>query len=239
MTKLLGTFGFLFFVAGSTAQSKQLSTPKSKDSIKLGMAVLDGAYFIGKVVEVNYSTSSTNNSLLFFSTKSTKDASINSFVSKNLTINASYRIRKGVFNTHIFGAAFTYLKVSDSIHLKYNSNYLGAAKSTINFPDFSYNYIHSNVNNVAYPLTGNTSFMGILKRGLGFSGKLNMLAFEGGYNKFIDLGRNWYFSNGIAASRLSAKGYGEYQLTNQCSNGVECSEQEHQLNRRSMFIIQN
>jgi rod shape-determining protein MreC len=29
----------------------------SKDSIKLGMAVLDGAYFIGKVVEVNYSTS--------------------------------------------------------------------------------------------------------------------------------------------------------------------------------------
>ncbi|MDA7457500.1 rod shape-determining protein MreC, partial [Candidatus Pelagibacter ubique] len=29
----------------------------SKDSIKLGMAVLDGIYFIGKVVEVNYSTS--------------------------------------------------------------------------------------------------------------------------------------------------------------------------------------
>jgi len=35
MTKLLGTFGFLFLVAGSMAQSKQLSTPKSKDSIKL------------------------------------------------------------------------------------------------------------------------------------------------------------------------------------------------------------
>ena len=29
----------------------------SKDSIKLGMAVLDGIYFVGKVVEVNYSTS--------------------------------------------------------------------------------------------------------------------------------------------------------------------------------------
>ena len=35
MTKLLGTFGFLFFVAGSMAQSKQLSTPKRKDSTKL------------------------------------------------------------------------------------------------------------------------------------------------------------------------------------------------------------
>ena len=33
MTKLLGTFAFLFFVANSMAQSKQLTTPKRKDSI--------------------------------------------------------------------------------------------------------------------------------------------------------------------------------------------------------------
>ena len=35
MTKLLGTFALLFFVAVSMAQSKQLSTPKRKDSTKL------------------------------------------------------------------------------------------------------------------------------------------------------------------------------------------------------------
>jgi len=34
MTKLLGTFAFLFIVANGMAQTKQLSTPKSKDSIK-------------------------------------------------------------------------------------------------------------------------------------------------------------------------------------------------------------
>ena len=50
---------------------------------------------------------------------------------------------------------------------------------------------------------------------------------------------NWLVEKGIARTRLSAKGYGEYQLTNQCSDGVECTEEEHQLNRRSMFIIQN
>jgi len=50
---------------------------------------------------------------------------------------------------------------------------------------------------------------------------------------------NWLVENGIDRSRLSAKGYGEYQLVNQCSDGVECTEEEHQLNRRSMFIIQN
>lgn len=50
---------------------------------------------------------------------------------------------------------------------------------------------------------------------------------------------NWLVEQGIDKSRLSAKGYGEYRLVNQCSNGVKCTEEEHQLNRRSMFIIQN
>ncbi len=50
---------------------------------------------------------------------------------------------------------------------------------------------------------------------------------------------NWLVKKGVDPSRLTAKGYGEYQLQNRCSNGVECTEEEHQLNRRSMFIIQN
>jgi len=50
---------------------------------------------------------------------------------------------------------------------------------------------------------------------------------------------NWLVERGISKSRLTAKGYGERQLTNRCSDGVECTEEEHQLNRRSMFIIQN
>ena len=49
----------------------------------------------------------------------------------------------------------------------------------------------------------------------------------------------WFFDKGISKDRLSAKGYGESQLINGCSNGVECTEEEHQLNRRSMFIIKD
>ncbi|AWX45964.1 Peptidoglycan-associated lipoprotein [Flagellimonas maritima] len=49
----------------------------------------------------------------------------------------------------------------------------------------------------------------------------------------------WLVKKGINRSRLSAKGYGESQLQNECSNGVKCSEKAHQLNRRSMFIIKN
>ena len=47
----------------------------------------------------------------------------------------------------------------------------------------------------------------------------------------------WLVSKGISKNRLTAKGYGETQLVNQCSDGVECSETEHQANRRSEFII--
>ena len=47
----------------------------------------------------------------------------------------------------------------------------------------------------------------------------------------------WLIKNGIAANRLTGKGYGESLLVNQCSDGVSCTEAEHQLNRRSEFII--
>ncbi|POY35341.1 flagellar motor protein MotB [Flavobacterium alvei] len=42
---------------------------------------------------------------------------------------------------------------------------------------------------------------------------------------------------GIDKNRLTTKGYGESQLTNNCSDGIKCSEAQHQLNRRSTFII--
>ena len=48
---------------------------------------------------------------------------------------------------------------------------------------------------------------------------------------------NYLASKGISRSRLSAKGYGESRLVNRCANGVECSENEHQKNRRTEFRV--
>ena len=42
---------------------------------------------------------------------------------------------------------------------------------------------------------------------------------------------------GVSSERIIGKGYGETQLVNECANGVSCSEEKHQLNRRSEFII--
>ena len=47
----------------------------------------------------------------------------------------------------------------------------------------------------------------------------------------------WLVSKGIAKDRLTAKGYGETQLVNKCADAVQCTEAEHQLNRRSQFVI--
>jgi outer membrane protein OmpA-like peptidoglycan-associated protein len=47
----------------------------------------------------------------------------------------------------------------------------------------------------------------------------------------------WLVANGIDSKRLTGKGYGESQLVNKCSDDVLCSEAEHQVNRRSEFII--
>lgn len=50
--------------------------------------------------------------------------------------------------------------------------------------------------------------------------------------------RDYLLSRGISADRIeSAIGYGETQLLNKCSNKVDCTEEEHQLNRRSYFYI--
>tara|TARA_R110001583_G_scaffold49099_1_gene153780 strand:- start:38680 stop:40590 length:1911 start_codon:yes stop_codon:yes gene_type:complete len=45
-------------------------------------------------------------------------------------------------------------------------------------------------------------------------------------------------SNGIDAERITKyEGFGETQLVNKCSNGIKCSKEEHQLNRRTEFVI--
>ncbi len=48
---------------------------------------------------------------------------------------------------------------------------------------------------------------------------------------------DYLVAHGIAKERLTAKGYGETQLVNGCGNGVPCTEEEHQKNRRTTFQV--
>lgn len=48
---------------------------------------------------------------------------------------------------------------------------------------------------------------------------------------------NYLVGKGITRDRLVARGFGETQLKNKCSNGVSCSDSQHQANRRTEFRI--
>ncbi|MNL14766.1 Outer membrane porin F precursor [compost metagenome] len=48
---------------------------------------------------------------------------------------------------------------------------------------------------------------------------------------------NYLVNKGIGPSRMVAKGYGEARLLNHCGNGVQCSEDEHQANRRTEIKV--
>ena len=50
---------------------------------------------------------------------------------------------------------------------------------------------------------------------------------------------DYLVKNGIASDRLESKGYGETKLVNECENGVKCSPEQHQQNRRTEFTVLN
>ena len=63
------------------------------------------------------------------------------------------------------------------------------------------------------------------------------------YNKYLSdkrakASKAYLLSKGVDANQIvSAIGYGEEQLINDCQDGTSCSRAAHQLNRRSEFIF--
>jgi outer membrane protein OmpA-like peptidoglycan-associated protein/tetratricopeptide (TPR) repeat protein len=52
-----------------------------------------------------------------------------------------------------------------------------------------------------------------------------------------DAAVRYIINHGISSGRITAKGYGERQLVNDCSNGSDCTEEAHQQNRRTEFKV--
>ena len=63
-----------------------------------------------------------------------------------------------------------------------------------------------------------------------------------GYNMWLSQKRasetvRYLIGIGADPRRITGKGYGETKLVNECSNGVKCSEVQHQQNRRTEFVV--
>ena len=48
---------------------------------------------------------------------------------------------------------------------------------------------------------------------------------------------DYLIKQGVDPNRLTFKGYGEEYLINKCGEGVECSDEEHEQNRRTVFTV--
>lgn len=63
-----------------------------------------------------------------------------------------------------------------------------------------------------------------------------------GYNVWLSTRRakstvSYIIDKGVDPGRITGKGYGETQLINECSDGVDCTEAQHAKNRRTEFVI--
>ncbi|MDT0648917.1 OmpA family protein [Autumnicola edwardsiae] len=65
---------------------------------------------------------------------------------------------------------------------------------------------------------------------------------DDGYNQKLSEARveatmDYLLDNGLDQNRISGRGYGETEILNDCTNGVSCHEKQHEVNRRSEFIL--
>lgn len=115
-----------------------------------------------------------------------------------------------------------------------------------NNADSYFDYNQSTVREDARPALNQN--INVLKKNKDLAVKINGYADCRGtdaYNNNLSLKRanavkNYLIENGISKNRiLAVRGFGESQPVNQCVDGVECSEMEHQQNRRSAFDVIN
>ncbi len=148
--------------------------PYSNSSLTEGFSVA-GGYTQNR--EIAYKTNYYNKSLQY---------KTDGFVRNSFSIGGSYSIRKGHFKSHAYSLSYTHINVDDTvISSKYNPAYFNSKSSSQGFPDIAYSFQYSNTDNINYPLKGEIYGIGILKRGLSFTGGINMLSLDGSFNKFI------------------------------------------------------
>ncbi|MEP6595239.1 MAG: POTRA domain-containing protein, partial [Ginsengibacter sp.] len=137
----------------------------------------DGFYFdagFAQTKEIPYKTN-LDNSIAYF-----KNGGI---VRDFWYISGGYTIRRAIKTTHIISGGYSYMQVSDSILSHLNSGYFNSNSPSQGYIDLGYTVKYTDVDNVLYPLEGISGYVGLQKRGLGFTGGINMFSIEGEYNR--------------------------------------------------------
>ncbi len=186
----------IFLLNGYTRNiSFSYTAPYSNAALTEGFVVSAG---YAQTREITYKTA-YNGKQLFFSRK-LNPKSTGDFVRNNWFITGGYTLRRGIYNRHLFTIGYNFYHVNDSVVAPaYNPAYFNrGTRRSVGYTDLSYQFQHVDVSNVAYPLSGNSYRITLLKRGLGFRGGINMLSIEGDYNRYFALGKKWYWDTHVS-----------------------------------------
>ncbi len=172
----------IYLLTGYTRDiSFSYNAPFSNNKLTEGFRV-SGGYSQNR--EIIYKTGDSNQLLLFKKP---------GFVRNNLIFSLSYQLRKGFFKRTSYSISYTYVKINDSIiDPKYNPYYFDVNKTSLGIIDISFSLSYANIDNVNYPLKGKIYGFAIQKRGLGFSGGINMFSLSGSHSKYITHKSKWY-----------------------------------------------
>lgn len=159
--------------------------------------------------EITYKTSYDNIPLRYKAT---------GFIKNAFFVNGAYLIRRGFYRKHTINLGYNNINVNDSIIQKYNPNYFNLKKNYVGYPELSYSYQYIHTDNINYPLRGKIYSVSLVKRGVGFTGGINMVSIETNYNKFFSLGKNLY---GISENYIKIKAPLKQSFVNQRALGYD------------------
>jgi outer membrane protein assembly factor BamA len=176
-----------FLIAGNTRNiSASYSKPYSNPKLTKGY---NGSVGYSQSKEISYLTNYHNN----FNFYKNGD-----FVSTVWYIKGAYTLRKYIKKREIFSIGYSHISVTDSIVSKsFNPKYFNSNSTVQGLLDLTYTLEYTDVNNILYPLTGFSGTFSFQKRGLGFTGGVNLFSAEGELNDYIALGNKWYGSSHI------------------------------------------
>lgn len=171
--------------------------------------------YIDKAMKTGITTGmsfATNKTLAYRTWKDKLDY----FNSENLNrerflIYTSLTRRTKFYDYHHLDLRWVSLQVSDTL-ARLNPNYLLGGRSGQHYFQFSYSYSYDRRDNIQYPLRGYRWGVLVNKLGLLPIDNVNQASLYAWYNRYMPLGKNWFFNSGITA-RFSAPRQQPYAQT--------------------------
>ena len=120
---------------------------------------------------------------------------------ERLILYGTLRRRNKFYDNHLLDFRWVSMQLSDTL-ARLNPNYLLDSRKTQNFFQLTYSYSYDRRDNVQYPLRGYRYGGQVSKQGLLPFDDLNQGYLYGWYNRYLPLGKKWFFNTGLTA-RLS------------------------------------